>query len=109
MARTGRPTKWTEYEYYRLFEFVMYRRGELKESVRCACLHISEREPWRSTGPSAETLRRRFREASRLWDQGKLGRYTPLDLNFALTQDDRESMMTSFRYRNAMEQYTCEV
>jgi hypothetical protein len=105
MATKGRPTKWTEYEYRRLFQFVIYRKGELRESIRCACRNISQREPWRSTGLSAETLRRRFSEADRLWARGKLGRYTPLDFNFALNQDDLETMMRSFRYPTAMEKY----
>jgi hypothetical protein len=105
MARKGRPRRWTEYEYHRLFQYVIYRQGELRESIRCACRNISQREPWRSTGLSAETLRRRFSEADRLWAQGKLGRSTPLDFNFALSQDDMEAMMTSFRYPIAMEEY----
>jgi hypothetical protein len=71
MTRKGRPTKWTEYEYYRLLQYVIYRRGELGESVRCACRNISrsKQEPW--PGLSAETLRRRFGEAERLWLLGQ--------------------------------------
>jgi hypothetical protein len=105
MARKGRPARWTEYEYYRLLQYVTYRRGELKESVRCACRNISrsKRKLWH--GLSAETLRRRLGEAERLWEQGKLGRYTPLDLNFALHQGEIKAMMTSFRYPNGMEEY----
>jgi hypothetical protein len=105
MVRKGRPTTWTEYQYYRLFQYVTYRRGALGQSVRCACRDISQREPWHSTGLSAETLRRRFGEAGRLWAQGKLGRYTPLDFNFALNQDDLRDMMTLPRYLRAMAEY----
>ena len=106
MAGKGRPMKWTEHEYYRLFQYVIYRRGELGESVRCACRNISQREPWRSTGLSAETLRRRFSEAERLWERGGMGQNAPgLDLNFALTYEDMEAIMNSPLRPNGMDDY----
>jgi hypothetical protein len=103
MRTRGRPTKWTAYEYYRLWEFVTYYRAELKQPLRRACQYISEREPWCRTGLSAATLRRRFAEAARLRAQGKLGTAEwwkgPLDFNFALTQQEMVEMMGPCRYR----------
>lgn len=104
----GRPTKWTEYEYYRLSEFVSYYRWELDKplSLRRACQLISEREPWHSSGLSAETLRRRYSKACKLRAEGKIGKEwdSMLNFNFALTGADLRAMMT-FRYRNAMEEW----
>jgi hypothetical protein len=108
-ATKGRPTKWTDYEYYRLWEFVTYYRRELKQSVRRACQYISEREPWCSTGLSPATLRRRYGEAVWLRSQGKLGKEQwwtpPLDFNFALTMSDMQGMMGPGRYRAAMDEW----
>jgi len=96
----GRPTNITA-----CGEFVTYYQCELKCSVRRACQLISEREPWRTSGLSAVTLRRRFVEAARLRGQGKLGQTgLSLDFNFALNQDDLELMMGRFRYPQLIEQ-----
>ena len=106
MAATGRPTKWTAERYYRLWEFVSYYQGELRQTVRRSCQYLAEREPWRGEGVSAETLRRRYREAARLHAAGKLGQDQPLNFNFALTQDDMRAMMGPMRYRRAMEEWS---
>ena len=105
----GRPTKWTIYEYYRLWEFVTYYRRELKQSLRGACQYISKREPWCSTGLSPATLRRRYGEAVWFRAQGKLRKKQwwtpPLDFNFALTMSDMQGMMGRERYRAAMHEW----
>jgi hypothetical protein len=82
MLTKGRPAKWTKYRSFRLWEFISYSRRDLKQSLRRACQLISEREPWRSTGLSPATLRRRYSE---------------------VTDADMRAMMGPFRYREAVQ------